>query len=476
MKHVSLISELPNGEPSFALLGPGGRIKTFDLFLRTLRKAPFNTKSTYSHGIARFFDYFFEAVDVLTSTTQSVALTHDQVVEVLEAYSEYLVFGVASGNQTAQDVARANPSPMVSPKTCEQLHAPLRKLLQLSEHLRKQMAQLAEAGLVAEAIDPEPLMVTRMVQPTPAQRRALEANSLLAAVVADGPKLLEEASLPTSGGSDEGEITDDQAFPFDLVGPLISHMPTHRDKALHALCAASGCRIGEALQVLWEDIDPKTHRVRLVSPRQRANHRSYLALSPAQRKKYLSWKSRITAETLLIEPFASIFFEELENYRRKEWIWNSDHDFVFQHVSPQYRGKPFVLSSRSTRSEAFAKAMERLRDATVDTRLQLPYSAHSFRHTYGFYLLNYFPRQDRTYGLPLAVVKQVMGHKLAKSTKVYARHDRDLAEEDIASASLHYTNDVTATRITELKKQILLARLEVIERELRDGIKMVGEQ
>lgn len=466
MKHVTLLPEDQRGEPGFVLLGPSGRMAPFDAFFRSLRKAPFNTKHTYALGMARFFDYFIEAAVVFAGDANTDLLTREQVVEVLEAYDEYLVYGAQSGNEIAKAVAAKNPSPMVSQETSELLHAPLRKFLKLSEGARQQMAQLAAAGLSAQPVSEEPLIEKHKVALTHFQKSAMQSSSMLASVIADGPRLLEVALLRTSAGrASQDETDEEQAFPFDLVQQLIGQMPSHRDKAIYSLCAACGCRPAEALQILWEDIDLKRRTIRLVSPRRRANHPSYLSLSTQERKKYLTWKARNTQQTLLIEPFATILFDELEAYRRQEWKWSVGHDFVFQHVAPRYLGRPFVLSSRSTRSEAFAGALARARVATADARLDRVYSPYSLRHTYAFYLLNYFPRKDGTYGLPLAFVKQLMGHKLIKSTMVYARIDRDLAEEDIAVANAHMFGERSAKDITAVKREILLARLAALERD-----------
>ena len=471
LKHVTLLAEIQNGEPTFCLLGPGGRIKPFDVFMRALRKRPFNTVDTYARGGARFADYFIEASAILIADNGGAPLTFDQLVDVLEAYDDYLVFGEHSNSDIASRTSRANPSPMVSPRTSELMHAPLRKLLNLSESVRKQMAQIVEAGLVETAVDDHVLYEKELVRVRGNQLTAFRANSMLASVIAGGPKLLEEAILPTAMKNFEQEVSDEQAFPFDLIEVFLDQMTSYRDKALYAFCAASGCRASEALQLLWSDIDPIRQRVRLVNPKKRARIRSYMALTPLQRKKKLVWKGRNTPATLLIEPFATIFFRALELYRREEWKWNDTHDFVFQHVSSRYLGRPFLLSSRSTRHEAFAKALSAARKACVDARLRLRLSAHALRHSYGFYLLNYFPRKDGTYGLPKGIVRQMMGHQSIKSTEVYARHDRDLAEEDIAAYSnTKLFGGGAARRTAEVKKEILLSRLEAVEKELANEV------
>ncbi len=468
MKHVTVLPELRRGVPSFFLLGPDGRVRAFDLFAESLRKSPFNTVESYSYGAARFFDYLFEAAELFGQGAENAARTQDQLVELLDSYDDYLVYGEDSGNELVRQLSRSNPSPRVSARTSEQLHAPLRLLLKLSDTIRLQSAQLAEHGLVEYQVAKDALTATLSYPPTALQRVALYRNSMLHGVIAGGDRLLHHSILPTGLAGLADETTEEQAFPFDLIEPVICEMTSHRDKALYAFSAASGCRISEALQVLWSDIDQRNMTVKLVNPKRRVNSPSYLYLTAEDRKKHLVWKARATQSTLLIEPFATIFFQELEAYRASEWKWNESHDFVFQHVNPKYLGRPFLLSSRSSRGEAFKKAVNAVRNKTGDLRLIYSYGVHSLRHTYGFYLLNYFPRKNGSHGLPIGLVKQVMGHAQQKTTAKYARHDTDLIEEDLAYANTKIFGDGAARSLTHVKHSILLKRLERLEIEMRE--------
>lgn len=457
MKNVSLIATEVDGRRSFALLDPEGRrIAAFDAFANTLLSHPFNTRTAYCRNLARFFDYLIEATKYLASGDSE--LTREAIVEVLDTYQQYLVYGGNSGSQLARQVNSTLPSPMVATASCELMHAPLRRFLRLSETLRKQLDEFARHGLQTSDVDPLSLLPTTGARKLRNhQARALLANSMLAGVLAGGPQLLLEAALPSVGGA--APYDEKRAFPFDASVQLINAMPSWRDKALYSFCAASGCRISEALQLLWADIHTSDGTVKLVDPARRANDRSYLALQLGERDK-LVWKGRATQATLLIEPFSSMFFEALEMYLRLEYMPHGLHQFVFQHRRMGMEGRPYFLSAASSRNDVFKAAM-----ATCiphqDDRLGL--GVHSLRHMYGTYLLNYFPRADGSYGLPVGLVKQLMGHKSVAQTERYARHDTDLVEVDLAFATAMVFGSNGARSLNQMKRDALQAKLAKVE-------------
>lgn len=462
LKNVSLIDVRVDGKKSYGLLDPNGRrISAFDAFAKTLIRGPFNTRTAYCRNLARFFDYLIEAAAHITP--DGTALTRDDLVEVLEAYREYLVYGGRSGNRLACAVHSTLASPMVSAATCELMHAPVRRFIELSEALRKHLEQLQRHGLTTSAVDPLPLL------PAPTKRRpsvhevqALRVRSMLAGVISGGPKLLTDAVLPTVKGA--APYDEKRAFPFDAVVDLLNAMPSWRDKALYSFCAASGCRISEALQVLWADVQASSGTVKLVDPARRANDASYLALEPEERDR-LVWKGRATQATLLIEPFASMFFEALEQYLRLEYLPHGLHQFVFQHRRKGMEGRPYFLSAASSRNEIFQVAIEAC-IANEGDRTGL--GVHSLRHMYGTYCLNYFPRSDGSYGLPMGLVKQLMGHKSITSTERYARHDVELLQAELAFANAMVFGNGSVKSVNQMKRDALQAKLLTVQRAIED--------
>ncbi|ENO78437.1 Tyr recombinase activity site-specific recombination Tyr recombinase activity [Thauera sp. 63] len=383
------------------------------------------------------------------------------MLEVLEAYDEYLVLGANSGNAIARSIDETLPSPHISRRSSATKHAAVRKFLKLSERVRAQMLELTKAGAGSAIIDEQNLLVGigDKHEIPPFQRRALITNSMLAGVIARGPKLIEESVLPTT----VPDITyeHERAFPFDKVGDVLSHLKTYRDKALYALCAASGCRISEALQLLWDDLDTKAQAVRLVAPKSRPSCRSYLALDPEERD-LLVWKGRATPVTLLIEPFATMFFEALAAYMRYEYLPHARHGFVFQYTRGGEQGRPYFLAAASSRNGVLNRAIKLAGVEHVE-------GPHSLRHMYGTYLLNYFPRLDGTYGLPIGIVQKLMGHRQAKDTAKYARYDRDLLEAELKYANMMLFGNGKVRSVNELKRAALLSRLAEVEAQLEEN-------
>jgi len=414
--------------------------------------------------LAEFLDYLIEA-----SSIQGGQLSKLQLSEAIEAYGDYLLLGTDAKSAVACAVAKQSPPGENSPASLVPKKAAIRRFLGLSEEVRKEMAELARLkGCCEMPIDGDPLLpelgARRELQPF--EIRAMQANSMLAGVIAGGPKFIDCVVL--KGGIGDVPYEQNRAFPYDKVIELIDALPTYRDKALYSLLAASGCRTHEALQLLMEDIDVLEGTVRLVDPQTRAGHTSYRLLS-ANERAVLAWKGRTTQLTLLIEPFASKFFESLRQYLDHERIAHGRHEFVFQYLKGNERGMPFFLSSAASRLEQFHKACSQ-----VGVALPPRTAAHSLRHMYGTYLLNYFPRANGDYGLPAPMVQQLMGHASIKSTLKYARYDQDLLKLEIQNANrVLFSNGVPKTlielKLAALESQVIRLRSQMGEDAITYG-------
>lgn len=468
LKNVSLLETSLNGKQSWRLLDSVGRpIRAFEFFAKSLEKRSINTRVNYCKWLAEFFDYLFEA-SAWVPAGQDGNVSKDTLMGVIESYDEYLVFGGDSGNAIARRINQTMPSPRISKRSSSLKHAAVRKFLRLSERLRAQSFELSKIGLGLGEIDEQQLFsgIGEKRALSEIERRKMVGNSMLAGVIAGGPRLIEEGILPTTAPDITYE--HERAFPFDKVADTLGHLTAYRDKALYALCAASGCRVSEALQVLWDDIDTKTRKVRLVDPKSRPNCGSYQALTPEQRDR-LVWKGRATSMTLLIDPFATIFFEALSKYMRYEYIPHGRHGFVFQYVRGGEKGQPYFLAAASSRNEILRRA---IRLAGVED-IEGP---HSLRHMYGTYLLNYFPRPDGTYGLPIGIVQNLMGHRQIKDTAKYARHDRDLIEAELKYANHMLFGSGKVRSVNELKRAVLLSRLAEVEAQLSEENSIAGRR
>jgi len=460
-KHVSLRSREVSGKTSWFLLGPdGNQIDAFSAFDVSLRNSPTNTRKSYCRHLAEFFDYLIEATWIVG---QGRALTKLELTDALEAYGDYLHFGTDGVRDISRTVAASLSPGVNSTSSVVPKKAALRRFLKLSESVRQEMLEFGRlyGGRLMRAdttLLPE-LGQKRSLQPH--EVAAMQAKSMFAGVVARGPMVVDSVVL---GGETSSTAYDERrAFPFDKVMDLINAMPTYRDKAFYGLLAASGCRTHEGLQTLLEDMDVEEGTLRLVDPNSRPGHPTYRILSPSQREG-LAWKGRTSDVTLLIEPFASAFFESLQKYFEKEYLAHGRHDFLFQYLKGQQRGLPYFLSAPGTRLELFHRVSKR-----IGVILPPGTGPHALRHMYGTYLLNYFPRTNGDYGLPVPWVQQLLGHVDVTNTLKYAKFDKDLLKLEIENANRVLFAHGTPKRLLELKVEALQTQLAKVQLQLSQG-------
>lgn len=448
MKNVSLIEAALNKRKTWKLVDKNGNgFKSFTIFsnLITKKYSP-NTSLSYSRNIALFIDYLEEAQELFKNKD----FTKFFLVEVIEAFSEWLLYGDKSGNGIALTIHKTYPSPKYSKQTINLIMTSVRLFLKLSERIRVEQEDIF---LTDDMLFPE---INSKHLAGKNTKNSLIKNSMLAGVISGGPQLLKVCILPIIKSTPYFSV--ERAFPFDKIITFLDSFTTYRDKALYALCAASGCRMHEALQILIEDVDLKNRSINLVDPYSRITKESYVSLT-AEEKNKLCWKGRQTNTTILIQPLGDLFFEYLEQYIKKEYTHHNKHSFIFQHVRGRLKGKPFFLSASATRHEAFEKAATK-----VDVVEQLNQGPHSLRHMYGTYLVNYFPKSDGSFGLPISIVQKIMGHSTVAATQKYARHDKELisVELEYANSLLYNPTDINVS-LLDMKKKALQSQILELE-------------
>jgi integrase len=362
MKNVSLIESSTNKIKSWKLLNNNSEaIESFTIFSNLLiKKYSLNTRLSYCRNVALFIDYIEEAAELFKDKN----FTKSFLVNIIESFPDWLMFGESSGNEITLTVHKNYSSPIYSKQTIDLIMASVRLFLSVSERIRIEQennGEFTDSKLINN-INTKNIISKQT-------RNKLIDKSMLAGVISGGPQLLKACILPIPKSQPYFSI--ERAFPFDKIISLIEAFPTYRDKALYMFAAASGCRIHEALQILIEDIDIKNRSVRLIDPNSRITHSTYKALTPEERNR-LSWKGRQIDRTVLIQPFGDLFFEYLEQYIKNEYVVHNKHSFVFQHVRGKNKGKPFFLSATSTRNEAFEKAV-----ITIGLDLKLIQGVHS---------------------------------------------------------------------------------------------------
>lgn len=453
MKYFSLVETSVNKNKSWKLLDANGNsLEFFSMFSNLLLKkyAP-NTRLSYCKNIALFLDYLEESNQMFKDRD----FTKSFLVDIIESFPEWLLYGENSGNEITLTIQKSYKSPNYSRSTIELIMASVRLFLNTSERIRLEQEALGE--IVDGKLLPE-LGKKEVINNS--VKYQLRKKSMIGGVLANGQQFMKVCILPIKKSQSYFNI--DRAFPFDKIIPFIESLTSYRDKALYMLCAASGCRIHEALQILIEDIDLTNRSVRLVDPNSRMKNISYKSLT-AEERNTLTWKGRQTDKTVLIQPFGDMFFEYLEKYIKNEYSNHNKHLFVFQHIRGNKKGKPFFLSATSTRNEAFNKAT-----IAVNVDRDLNQGVHSLRHMYGTYLVNYFPKSDGSFGLPLAIVQKIMGHSIIDSTQKYARHDKDLIAIELEYANSLLYNQENHTTLLDMKKKALRYQLLELEKQYNE--------
>lgn len=449
-RHVTLRKVRGTVGDSFILLGPNGNeICSFRLFVRAIQSLSTKTQIAYQYHVADAFDYFFEGAIHSARDQKSSGFTRSALKELVDSWFSYLVDGPNSSREIAASIATTLPSPLIRPKSAVTKLAALQHLLRVSDLAHREAESLSTLGtpfpaLTDELLFPELLTHTSLDH---FQKRKLIESSSLAGAIAGGPKRKKSSlarRVPPSV-----ETIEARTFPMEKVALLIQQCSTYRDRALFSLYAASGCRQSEGLQLLIEDIDLRNRKVFLIPPESRKNYDdAYTGLSEADRKR-LSWKARATTSTFLIEPFASMFFENLEKYFTQERLNDGRTNFIFQHLTKLYAGRPYFLSTDETRSQAFYRATRGLDIAdTVD-------GLHSLRRMYATYLINYFPCDDGTFGLPPVDVQRWMGHSNIKETLKYAVKDQLVQEHRLSWGNDQMFEGARALNATELRLRAL---------------------
>lgn len=461
MKNFILVEAPVTSEANYILLhlDPGmpdeaREFKPFTDYTTWLARRGYavNTDKLYSEHVSRFIDYVYEA-----SKTQFPADVEVTIETVIYSYQVYLLFGTDATNPIAKTLAYSLGKTRLTGQNsiAESIESSIRWFLEVAE---------------SKNITTPDHLFSRFYSSRAEYRSQYEvsahkANSWMAAVIRGSlnsvlPKRKQDKLFAKAGR--RNRKNDKQPFkilPFPIersVDFLRQAKPAksttfYRDMTLYALLAATGSRTSEALQVRMPDIDGDDFAVFLRDP--------FARKTPGiteEEHKLLSWKGRETEVTFMIEPFAKIFWENLEKYLTLEYNSSVGHDFLFQNAD----GRPFFASDRSSRDKTLKKYALKagLPDVTG-------ISTHSLRHMYGTYTLNYMPVPGQTLpGLPITYVKILMGHASVTSTMKYAKHDTDIIEAYIQHANQYVMQRGDAS-FTTIREEFYLRQLEVLKDE-----------
>lgn len=412
-------------------------------------------------GYSEYNRVFLEYLQLVAY--QEGGLTAITLAHAIDSYESFLVFGTASDIPMVQQAARVLGNRNLSGSSVGVALAALNSLIDASERLRLAMMELETHGYIStKSLSGFSLAQTFRIESPQKVRAAIKGNSWLAGCLAGGArrvkrKGLSAVSKPSGLAHTDMYGGDEYAFPIDKCAELIRSAPSSRDRVLWCLLAASGARVSEVLTMLNEDIKPVAdsdfEKVKIVDPDTR--RKVLIKYLTETEINSLPHKGRSHPQTFLIEPFASMFWIALEEYRAElrtqHYLAPVTHGFLLRNLK---NGDPMHNS--------YQTLYERFHDAALRVGGR-PYGFHSLRHMYGYYLLNHCPNpnphSNRRYGLDLETVQKLMGHKSIKTTKRYARQDAHLLQATLAAANL--------ARISGGPKSVLEARIAFHQQEIR---------
>lgn len=405
-----------------------------------LNNQPYNTVKAKASDLAKFYDFFIEASNVLHTQAFAEELTKKRhyssafnlrttLNNIFKAYPSFLMDGKNSENPLARVCAINLDSTPLSRASAKRMISSMCDFVTASNALEYSIVQQRKMDGLINVDQPftavgEELGMEKEIQPS--QRKALIEHSYLAGCISGGArvsKIKNFFKLPSETKSEEPKH-----FPMDAIGQFLLNTKTHRDKCLYALCFGGGLRISEAAKVRFCDLDVINEEVKLHDE----GIISYLDLVDYKTK---SGKSVDHFQVTFIEPFKSFFFEELTNYLNKERPEsNSEYVFLQSRTTKNkqtglFEYQPYYRSAKSTIKEAWDSNLERA-SLNTDPRFD-SLGTHSMRHYFGDFMINYAPNPRGGNGYSLLEVQHFMRHAESKSTNIYtSRIDIEKVRKD----------------------------------------------
>lgn len=417
---------------------------SFTLFVKRLVDSGYAWRSikAYSTSAANFIDYVYCSVDV-----ESVGLA--EIKLIYRKYHEFLVAAETSPDPVIHNLAVIKSHEPILPQSSGTYHAGIDSFIKFCDQLCSERGQYIDLDIPVEPlVDEDLIIVLGLIRPTTLRDRKRKRATDRGEETLPNNRLATHIALRSHG---EEPIERNKYFPLGNILEFLRSVTSHRDRALHALLASSSARVSEAMQLLREDIDFVERKVFIVDPWTRKNfNASYRGLTYFE-KKQLAWKGRSTKHTLLLEPYAGIFFETLELFFDKEK--NVGNNFVFC----TKEGRPLFLADYSrVVLDPFKKAARPIYEKLGLSMVGV--GPHSLRHSYCYFMLNFVQRNGRMGMTPHELI-QLTGHANVKSLMPYAKIALENIFEEISVAQALF-EDVSGLTEAEYHVKYLERRLE----------------
>ena len=459
LKNLTRIEASRKGRTTWLLLDNAGTsIEAFSNFCEKNWDYAFTTQKRYAEVVSQFIDYLIEA-DAFGS---AVAPTKRYLNAVIDAYPLLLRDGSSALEAKVRPTLDEHPEDAWLANVCQSMNrrplkpasfsntlAGINRFLRLSELLAIEAFERAALKGIAHEESYHILIeaLSGVEALSASEKQNMRMNSVLGSVMRlRSQGLTRPRRLSISAGAQQSDVRH-LDFPIDHVFHLANAATVWRDQALWLLLAASGIRVSEALNLQWSDIDSQNQKVYIYDP---SGRRFGGDMTTQERIRF---KGRQTSSTYLIQPFRQAFFQALEQYLKQEYVTPRDaaiSGYVFQYVEHGQRGQPYRVVSDSALNKSFKAACDRAAVPSPQLGSRKQWTTHSLRHLYGVYMVNDFPVDAAIgrYGLELAEVQVLMGHKSINSTRCYARKKRRSIENKLIQVDKY---------LLELPDQQLLA-------------------
>ncbi|WP_338444883.1 tyrosine-type recombinase/integrase [Pseudomonas sp. LTR0] len=413
------------------------------------------------YSLANFLDYFQEGLRHINPTKSEINILYRE-------YHSFLTSGEASPSKTIRKICEVKRSPLVDISSSRTYHSFIKPFLKNLLDIQQTYNEYIDNGLIAEPPEAS-MLIDSLIKITPSTPRIQEkekrklvqhATPLTAST---GYKTHRE-SLTSHIPYEENfqkPLEEHQFFPLEKITALVENASCYRNSCLYALIAATNARDSEADQILWRDINFESREILLIEPSTRHNRSdAYKGLSELQINK-LQWKGRGTPLTVLLEPYATLFFKYLELYIRHEYNPSCGHNFIFHNRD----GKPLYLCDYSS------VVLHQFKQAAARTLPDQPHithrlGLHSLRHSNIYFLKNYVEHSNGQ-GLTDSELLLLTGHKDIRSLQKYAKADRELLMEKISYANFSRKHGDTLSS-TEFQIQYLEERLSTFKEKLKN--------
>ena len=396
-----------------------GLIEEYSIYIESLGLAPQNTIDNVAQDLKKFFEYlyaFSELSNLADLTLNSTALS-----SLILAFPTYLALG-KNGEGIAAEIAKItkiNPTGYV---TNSRILSSVRGFIKESALFHDNLLALKNEGLIDIDVEPSTLFKELTVKRrlNSAEQKALINKSMMAGVISGGPKYIRSNLFKTRGiSSDDNPYK--KAFPFNSVEDVISQATTYRDRCLWALLAGTGIRGSEGTQLLLRDVNAKERTLFIIDPEKRL---PVYASCPHEWINELDFKGREIDTVYFIEPFKTIFFDNLPKLLLERKKKNCSHQFLFITMDSGHDSRPLFLADNKSLNGVFRTAQNRM-------GLESDHTLHSLRHFYAAWCVNYIPLGNGRYGMSTSTVQTLMGHASEESTKKYSVKDELILEATI---------------------------------------------